>query len=430
MLGLTVKSFNVDSTVHIAEKDPMLDADQAARLLGVRKPTLYAYVSRGLLRSYGTSARRQGHRYLTSELTRLKARSNARAGHGAVAASALRFGDPVLDSAITAIGARGPVYRGHGAVDLAASGASFESVAELLWTGALPARPLEAFEPLPFPASRPQRALGSSTHRILWLARAVADAALADHHRAAPSQRAELLRARGLLAWLASSLHSRGASGSAPIARRVARSLGVQPSPANIKAIDAMLIVMADHELNASTFAARVVASTGADLYACLLAALAAASGPRHAAASLQVEALLEEVGGPRRARSVIERRLRRGEIIPGFGHALYPNGDPRAVYLMTEASGLAPRSEKLRTLGAISKAMQRSHDEMPNVDLALLAMCEAIGAPPGSASLVFVLGRTAGWIAHVMEQRTSPALLRPRARYVGASAIVPPGSA
>src|SRR5262245_7346124 len=115
-----------------------LSAADAAQLLGVRRQTLYAYASRGLLRRVGTGKRR---RYLLEDLQRLQARQRARSGHGPVAAGALSFGEPVLNSSITAIDERGPLYRGRPAVELALGGARFEAVAELLWTGALPAAP-------------------------------------------------------------------------------------------------------------------------------------------------------------------------------------------------------------------------------------------------------------------------------------------------
>jgi len=185
-------------------------------------------------------------------------------------------------------------------------------------------------------------------------------------------------------------------------------------------AFDQALIVVADHELNASTFAARVVASTGADLYACVTGGLAALTGPRHGAFSDRVEALLDEVGDESRARDTIQSRTSRGESIPGFGHPLYPDGDPRVPPLLELAAELAPRGDRLATLRAVIRAMQRSEREAPNVDVGLVAIVRAVGLPRGSATALFAVGRTAGWIAHALEQRETGYLLRPRADYVG----------
>lgn len=415
MLGSVAKLFNVDSTIHQDER--LIDADQAARILGVRKQTLYAYVSRGLIRSHG-AARSKGSLYAADEIARLRARSQARAGHTAVAAGALRFGEPVLDSAITNVGPRGPVYRGHVAVDLMQSDVSYETVAELLWTGVLPQTAVR------WPALPPPKRQWRSAHDdvFLRLADSLSLASAHDPTRHQAPHLAELDRARALLPLLASAL----APTTAPeprdtsFAGRVAISLGLSPSARVRRALDGMLVLVADHELNASSFGARVAASTGADLYACLAAALAVASGPLHGAAAARVESLLDEITSPAQARAVIESRARRGENIPGFGHPLYPTGDPRALPLLALAGRLAPRSRRVATLLSVCRVMAQSRRGLPNVDLALVAMCDALHAPRGSASTVFVLGRTAGWVAHALEQRTAGFLLRPRARYVG----------
>ncbi|MBK6695280.1 MAG: citrate synthase [Myxococcales bacterium] len=421
------RRINVDSTIHEA----FLSASAAARLLGVRKETLYAYVSRGLLVSHG-EARSKGSRYATSEVERLRARSTARAGHAAVAAGALRWGEPVLDSAITAIGLNGPIYRGYAAVDLAARGTSFERCAELLWTGVLPAESPRWESP----RRRSKLAAGRSAERAVALPTAslgalerfptlwktMARAALADDARVHGTEVDDWARARKLLMALASL----GRESDAPtFAGRLAAGLGLRPTPAVHGALDLMLVLVADHELNASSFAARVAASTGADLYSTLVAALATAAGPEHGAAADRVYALAEAIGDPRNVPRVALERLSRGEQVFGFDHPLYPGGDPRAPPLLAlERARAAPKgpSDSARVLRALVAHM-RARKHHPNVDLALVLACESIGAPSGSASLIFVLGRTAGWVAHALEQRKAGFVLRPRARYVG----VPP---
>lgn len=417
--GPAVTLNNVDSPIHeagAADPDRLVPTREAARILGVRVETLYAYVSRGLLESFG-GARSRGRRFRAGDLERLRARSQARAGHTAVAAGALRFGEPVLDSAITAIDARGPLYRGHAAVDLARRGMTFESVAELLFTGALPDAPPSWPMRAP-PTHMPRGESGTP----LALARAVVDVGLGDTERHDATRAADLDRARALIPWLASAIGAAPLEGPAPngVAARAAHALGLRPSPRVCGAIDSMLVLLADHELNASSFAARVAAGTGADLYACLAAALATASGPLHGGAADRVEALLRGIGDPSRVATEIEARTRRGEGVPGFGHPLYPNGDPRAAPLLARAEALAPRARLVRVGLALARRMKRSRGEHATVDLGLVVLAAALGAPRGAAASLFVLGRTAGWVAHVLEQREARFLLRPRARYVG----------
>lgn len=392
-----------------APDDRFVSTAAAAKLLGVRKETLYAYVSRGMLSRHG-GPRSLGSLYLKSEIAKLKARHDARAGHGPVAATALRWGEPVLDSAITGVDARGPRYRGHVAVDLVLRGVPFESVAELLWCGALPER-RPRFEgatvgALPRGERDPFRAFAHLLE------------ALADRDRTADVDAPALTVERARVA--IGSLSSFGASRTGTIASRLARSLGIAANETTLGAIDAALVLVADHELNASSFAARVAASTGANLHACLLAALHTASGPRHGAASARVEALLDEIDDRGSIARALAGRLALGDAIAGFGHPLYPGGDPRAAMLFALAKKIAPRNRSLRTLALVAARVARARRELPNVDAGLVALASAIGAPRGAAQTLFVLGRVAGWVAHVLEQRAAGFILRPRARYVG----------
>jgi citrate synthase len=201
----------------------------------------------------------------------------------------------------------------------------------------------------------------------------------------------------------------------ASIAAATAAAFGVSGRRA-VAAIERALVVSADHELNASTFAARVAASAGADLYACMTAALATLSGPRHGGVCDRGEALAAEAGTPRHAREVVTARLGRGESVPGFSHPFYPGGDPRGALLVATAHALAPRRRQLRVLTALAAAMP----DAPTLDFGLVAVAAALDLPAGAAAALFALGRAAGWVAHVLEQRRDGVLLRPRARYVG----------
>jgi len=405
-------------------------AAEAARILDVKLATLYAYVSRGLVRSRaGASGRRR--QYAVADLTRLKARHDARAGHTAVAAAALDWGEPILESAITQMTPGGPVYRGHAAVALARAGTQFERVVELLWTGVLPDRApsaaamstgdlRESLAAARFPA------VPRGATRFAALSLAVAGLAAADPLRFGAPEEEELARGRALLLRLAAALalgerpdRVKPALAAPSVAAAAAIALGLRGAR-HASELDRVLVLVADHELNASTFAARVAASTGADIYACVSAGLAVASGPRHGATSARVEALIEETGRPENARRIVTERASRGEAMPGFGHALYRAGDPRAAPLLDAASRLAPRERRVAIIRALARAMRDTGREPPNVDTGLVAITSALRLPPGSASGLFALGRAAGWIAHALEQRASATLLRPRARYVG----------
>jgi citrate synthase len=409
-----------------------ISAAEAARLLGVKPQTLYAYVSRGLLRS-SSAPHGRARLYAADDVRRLKARSDARRGHTAVAAAALDWGAPVLDSAITRIDPElGPHYRGRAAVALARKAASFESVCEWLWSGSDAAPP-----PAPLPAAL-QHALarcaddvphGAAPLAVLSLLLSLC--AVHDLDRHARSAEAEWDRARALLRAMAAGLalgrHARARAIEPRRGERLAalacRALGAAPSPERARAIDQALVLSADHELNVSTFAVRVTASSGADLYACLGAGLCALSGPWHGGMCDRVEALARACERPSRARAVLRERARLGDYVPGFGQPLYPAGDPRGEFLCRRAWRLAPHAPRVAVLRAIAGCMRDDKQPPPTVDFGLCAISAALGLREGAASALFALGRGAGWIAHALEQRAQKKLLRPRARYVGADA-------
>lgn len=405
----------------------LLSARDAARLLEVRLETLYAYVSRGLLRSV-PDARKGRRLYFREDLDRLRARHQAHGGHGAVAAGALRWGEPVLDSALTDIAATGPRYRGLDALFLAEHGTPFEAVAELLWTGAPPGQatawPDSDFGP---ELSRLARVLPKDARPLESLAVALPVLAVSDTSRHGATAPAQLGRARRLVRGLAAAMalpghreRLHGALRAETVARSILIALGQRPRRQSERAIDRALVLCADHELNPSAFAARVAASTGADLYACVGAALATLSGPLHGGACDRVEVLVAEAGPPARAASALDERLRRGDAVAGFGHLLYPRGDPRARLLLQTAQSLGSRSRELRTLLAIVEAMNGRGREAATLDTGLVAVASALGLPRGSAVGLFAVGRACGWIAHALEQQAAGFLLRPRARYVG----------
>ncbi|MCM2256221.1 MAG: citrate synthase [Vicinamibacteria bacterium] len=410
-------------------KREWLDAATAARLLGVKRATLYAYASRGQVRRRD-GERRGTSQYRREDLERLRERGEARAGHAPVAAGALRFGEPVLESAISGLGADGPVYRGQRAAALAAAGTRYEAVAELLWSGTLPvAAPtwptLEPGVAGRLLALRPHLPAGARPLDAMLLA--LAASAVGDPVPVGRATSAELVVARRLIRALTAALalavdarRLRRTGAAASVADGAALALLGRTSPRARAALDRALVLLADHELNASTFAARVAASAGTGLAAALLAALCTLTGARHGGECDRVEALVDEVGRPERAASAVAARLRRGEALPGFGHRLYPAGDPRTPPLLDAALALAPTRPRLRTVRALIDAANTAGLERPTVDVGLVALAAGLGLPAGAASALFALGRCAGWVAHVLEQREAGFLLRPRARYVG----------
>jgi citrate synthase len=396
-----------------------VDARTAAKHLGIQLRSLYAYVSRGQVRSMAGVAGRP-RLYSLDDLERLRTRRDARAGHGAVAAGALRWGEPVLDSAVTAITPNGPAYRGRLAIDLADTGQRFENVAELLWSGYLPNAPV-TWPRTALPLAQLAKLVPPGARPLDVMSLLVPVAALADKTRADGRPDAIISRGRTLIPLLAAALASdfvagTRALGAGSIATIAARALDLEDSL--IKVLDIALVLLADHELNASSFAARVAASTDADPYACISAALATVSGPRHGSASEAIARFADEVGDPNDVASVVRTLRRKGESPPGFGHQLYPHGDPRATPLLAQAQLLAETTrvpKRARTILTIAE-----HAKFPSVDVGLAALVAALGAQPSAGTGLFALARSAGWLAHVIEQRAAGFLLRPRARYTG----------
>lgn len=400
---------NVDSSIKIrvvnSRTDPPFSAREAADFLGVKLETLYAYASRGRLKSLA-GTRGRARRYARADLEALRARS------AGPAAGALRNGPPVLETRVTEMTRQGPVYRDRLATELARERVPFASVAELLWTGALPARaPSWRVGTAAWPVRELARLVPRGSPPLVALAIALPVLAANDASRFDARPEAVLARARGLLPQLAAAyalaLDPRRlapALAAGDPARALAIALGAATSKPALELLNLALVLLADHELNASTFAARVAASTGADLYACLGAAVAALSGPLHGGASEQVEILAREAASPAGAASAVRDRMRRGERIPGFGHVLYPDGDPRVPPLLEAARRLAPRAPRVKTIAAILDAMNEAGRPKANVDVALACACAALDLPQGQGPAIFAIGRSAGWVAHILE--------------------------
>jgi citrate synthase len=385
-------------------------AKEAAAALGIQLPTLYAYVSRGLLRSEEADGKTRARRYLREDVEALKQRKEMRRDPGKVVESALHFGAPVLESGITLIENGRFYYRGHDAIQLAQE-RTFAETAALIWTGGFDAAVLDV-ETLPVPSLPDLPAIHA--FQAMLPSAAAQDLAAYDLSAAAVAQ-----TGARILQLLTAVFTRLPAPASQPIPQQLQQAF----APADETAADlfnATLILCADHELNISSFTARCVASAGSTPYAVVNAGLSALQGFKHGGFTERVEALFQEAAAPENAARTIASRLRRGAEIPGFGHLLYPEGDPRAQALLKLVGNAQPEAGGLRLARELETAVTHSIGLKPTIDFALVALCSALNMPPGSALALFALGRIVGWIGHAIEQYQLDQLIRPRARYHG----------
>ena len=210
-----------------------------------------------------------------------------------------------------------------------------------------------------------------------------------------------------------------------PIAERLwSRLCDRRPGPGLLRAVSAALVLLADHELAASTLAARAAASVRADPYAVVGTGLGAMSGALHGGASLGAETLMAAASGPGDVPRVVAELLRRGEKIPGFGHFVYRGGDPRAIVLLNLVRRAAPKSGQLAVADAVFAEVRQKSLPEPNIDFALATLVQVAGMVRGAGEAIFAVARTAGWIAHALEAYAGPGPLRPRAVYTGKPAL------
>jgi citrate synthase len=203
-----------------------------------------------------------------------------------------------------------------------------------------------------------------------------------------------------------------------PIAERLwPRLCDRRPSPGLLRAMSAALVLLADHELAASTLAARVAASVRADPYAVVGTGLGAMSGALHGGASLGAETLIAAASGPDDVPRVVAELLRRGEKVPGFGHPVYRGGDPRAVVLLDLVRRAAPKSGQLAVAEAVLAEVRQKSLPEPNVDFAIATLARVAGMVRGAGEAIFAVARTAGWIAHALEAYAGDGPLRPPGR-------------
>ncbi|MFD6275903.1 citrate/2-methylcitrate synthase [Streptomyces sp. NPDC060209] len=402
-----------------------LTTREAAERLGVKPETVYAYVSRGQLASRRAPGGR-GSTFDAAEVDALARRAGRREPSPPSA-----MGDLVFRTGITLIEPDRYYFRGVDATELARR-YGYEEIAEWIWTGEL--RPGIRFTAAAESLAAARRTAASlprhssSTDR---LRAAVAAAASADPLRFDLSPEGVLNSARNLIPTLVGALPSTGEPGveggdeggtHGPLAAQLWPKLSARPADAaSLAVLDTALALLADHDLAASTLAARVAASTHAHPYAVVSAGLGVLEGPLHGAASGPAHRMLTEVVDRGGAAPVVADHLRAGRRVPGLGHRLYRGEDPRAgalFALLDEMPQAAPAMAAARDVVATTARHTPLH---ANVDLALAVLSVACGMPAETGETVFAVSRTAGWIAHAMEEYAErPLRMRPSGQYNG----------
>ena len=394
-----------------------MTAREAAAALGVSLGTLYSYVSREMLHSDPVVGEPRLRRYLREDVLRLIDRKEFRRNPAKAVAKGLHWGNPVLQSALTFIDGGRLFYRGIDAIELAQH-ASLEEVAALLWTGdAKRAGELFSGESASLPPKaadlfRRNRAAGPIDRCQVALALAASSDPSA--HDLRPSGVAKT--GVKILGLVFSSVV--GSFVSSPLDMALVRVwMPTRKSAAPL--LRAALILCADHELNVSAFTARCIASARATPYEVVVGALAAFRGRRHGGAAEEVEILFREAEKAPDCRQIVADRLRSLGYVPGFGHRLYPEGDPRAQKLISLAR-MHGGPKEIELARRLIYAAHRITGEHPNLDFGLAMAARALQLGPHAPMALFALGRTVGWIAHAIEQYADMELIRPRAHYVG----------
>jgi citrate synthase len=404
----------------VVSKERYLSGREAAAELGVKLTTLYAYVSRGLIRSEPAGGTGRNRRYRAEDVRKLKERKEQRRDPSRLTENALHWGTPVLESAITLIADGRLYYRGRDAVVLSKNH-TLEQVAELIWTGRLPEGESAIFDSMSDALALYSRVVNTLSGELAPVENFGVSLQLAGpgDTMAYDLRPTVVARTGARILRLLAATAVGGGSAETGVARTLQQGwMPNEPQAATL--LDAALILCADHELNVSSFTARCAASAGATPYAAAIAGLCALSGVKHGSNTERVEAFLKEVGAATRARDVMAGRLRRGEPIPGFGHPLYPEGDPRGRALLETTAAAYPEALAVELASAVIEEASELIGERPTVDFGLVILSLTLGLPPSGALALFALGRTVGWIGHAIEQCQSGRMIRPRARYIG----------
>lgn len=367
-----------------------IDRSTALLKLRVKAQTLYAYVSRGHIRVQPDPADSRRSLYNAADIASLASRKMRGRSPSRIAASSMDWGEPAITTAVSSIENGELRYRERDAIAIAST-ATLEEAAQLLWTcsetpkfeGRAARAGQNAFSLLANLIGESQSILGRDVQHLAGdAARIIGDLALVCGAQ----------------------------KGSDPLHLRLARGWGGRKDLA--ERLRQALVLMADHDLNSSTFAARVAASTGASLPAALLSGLCTLSGPRHGGAGEALQHLLRDAR-LQGARTAVQSWMQKDRLLPGFGHGLYPEGDPRALVMLADL-------EVDGDLKDLASAVFDCTGLLPNCDYALAAMAAAHALPADAPFRIFLIGRAVGWCAHVMEQKCDGRLIRPRGRHPG----------
>ncbi len=365
-----------------------VNSEQACKILSVSSATLYAYVSRGLIRAMGDPKNAHRSLYDRRDIESLRKNKKRSRKLRDVAASSLDWGEPSLQSEITTITDGQCFYRGINSSTLAETH-SFEELIGFLNS--------ETDRPNPVKVGVPTVDLGRPP--FLRIFEVVSNAALLALSDCDAIDTSSLIRQMALVA-----AGMRKDSGE-KIHEMLSGAWSDDSRSGNL--IRKALVLCADHELNASTFAVRVAASSGTTSHGCLLVGLSTLSGSRHGGVSAHCKSWFSEMIARNSEQQKLE--ISKEPIPPGFSHPLYPEGDPRAALLLSQCP--APKKWE-----QIIRMVREERNVMPNIDLALVVLEHELQLPEGAALAIFAIGRSAGWIAHSQEQRLSGKLIRPRA--------------
>jgi citrate synthase len=414
------------------KRNDFVSREEALEMLGVKLATLYSYVSRGLIRSVPVPGTKR-HLYASEDIERFSARGRGRQPRAVTAGASMRWGEPVVASSITYIDERGPVYRNRRALDLAGAGYAFEVVSHFLVTGVW--QDMQGDWPLVEVPGDTAALLAAQTKTIAAddIGNLMAMAALSlgmrgrDHREMADGTTVQTMRTilhlfSGCFGFLGNRHRYVPRKTGESLAACALRASGAPVHEEAVQAINSMLVTLADHELTPATFAARVAASIDTGLCNCIAAAISAHVGYATGAVTDRVETQLfdDPRGNVSNARFELVRA--HGVSLFGFDHPLYPHGDPRAGYILSLAARCGDGSIAVRRMLKFIERVKAETGMSPGLALALVVLTRAVGMPRGSATALWILARSTGWCAHVVEQRMQAFMLRPRAKYISAA--------
>ena len=387
-------------------KESFVSINRAKELLGVKKESLYSYVSRKKIRTIIDPKNGKKRLYSYDDIINL-AENKKKAGAEKIARDTLMWGQPVLESSITLIENSILYYRGISIKDLVEKN-TFEEVVSLIWSGSLS-----------LPSSF--RDIKTNSHELV----AITIPELEKYFIQLEKEEGSSLLSKDLqtLGWkiLESLVQdvSKNYAKNTSIATKLAEYF-CPKMPHAEELINTALIIIADHELNSSSFSARIVASTGGNLFQVIIGALATLTGPKHGGSILRVELMINELSENMDIDNNLIKRKNRGDDIVGFGHNLYNKGDFRAKILLQKIRYYYGDSKEFEIYNSIIQKCRNITKQDPTVDFALLTLASILKSNSDFALFLFSYGRIAGWIGQAMEQYQEDKLIRPRAKYIG----------